>query len=113
MLAERIGGVIAPSPPGAGCRGWRPRSDSLTVTRVPKNPPGHFRPLLQNCVDRLRIERPLRNRAPAPDPTKHAALVDVCRSRPRVECLDWPAGEIDDIVRLAARRFRPAEMDGE
>jgi hypothetical protein len=69
--------------------------------------------LLQDRVDRLRIERPLRNRAPAPDLAKHAALVDVCRSRPRVECLDWPAGEIDDIVRLATRRFGAAEMDGD
>jgi len=36
----------------------------------------HFRPLLDDGIDRLRIERPSRNGAPFPDPTKLASLAD-------------------------------------
>jgi hypothetical protein len=35
--------------------------------KIPRIQPGHLRPLLQDGIDRLRIDRPPRNRAPSPD----------------------------------------------
>ena len=60
--------------------------------------PGHFRPLLENGIHRLRIERALRNRAPAADPPKHAASADLRGCNPGVEGFDRPARQIDDVI---------------
>lgn len=73
---------------------------------------GHLRPLLQDRVDGLRVERPLRNRAPAPDLPEDAALVDLGRRHPGLQRLDRSAGQIDDVILLAAGGLGPTEMDG-
>lgn len=79
------------------------------VTRLQAS---HFCPLLENGIDRLRIERSLRHRAQTSDPPEDAAFVDFGCSYPDVQRLDRTAGEINDVILFAACGFGAAEMDG-
>ncbi|QTK81972.1 Hypothetical protein AT6N2_L1162 [Agrobacterium tumefaciens] len=86
----------------------RPLSMRRKLSRVQSS---HFRPLLDDGIDRLRIERPFRNGALFPDPKKLASLAAFCDRHPDFQRLHRPPGQIDGIVLLDSRGFRPPKMN--
>ncbi|MDP9838616.1 hypothetical protein J2T09_003388 [Neorhizobium huautlense] len=81
--------------------------------KLPRLQPGKFYLLLDDVVDVLRIDRASDHIAPAIDRAEYAARVDAGRFEPGVECIDWPAGKIDDFIVIGTGCLGAAEMDGE
>src|SRR5690349_13300885 len=80
--------------------------------KLPRLQAGQHRPVLNDAVDRTRLQGPLRKITPAIDLAKNASRLDPARYKPGIERLDRPAGEIDDLVVIGARGLRSAKMNG-
>lgn len=62
----------------------------------------HAGALLDDGVDRLRIEYAAGNVAPAIDGAEHSALIDATGLEPGVARFDRLTGEIDDLILICA-----------
>ncbi len=79
--------------------------------KLPRLQPGHRRPLFDNIVDRLRIERPTGNIPPAINRPKHTATFNLGGNKPGVQGINRPAGQKDNFIAVAAAGLCAAEMD--
>lgn len=80
---------------------------------LPRLEPGERRPLLDDRIDRTRLQRSLRNVSPAIDLAKNAPRLDSSGRKPGVERIHGPARQIDHLIVLGAGRFGATQMDGE